>query len=207
MTSPGVIHANMCVASATHCTSVTRAKRFHAEWCPNHAERPSFDVLWHRGRFEAIEVGQYEQQAGRPASIPSRKAGSRTRRSPTAIQSMPAGRSCRQAFHRSVRSRDHPPLSDCLDRVSVPVCTAEAPPNRVGRRCAEEAAQLSGFSEADGDGGNRTRVRGRVKGASTSVAGALISSSARRAGGVPEDQPPEDVPGAARRTAPGEPAF
>jgi len=41
-----------------------------------------------------------------------------------------------------------------------------------------------------GDGGNRTHVRNRVRMASTSVAGALISSSARLAGGVAGDQPP-----------------
>ena len=41
-----------------------------------------------------------------------------------------------------------------------------------------------------GDGGNRTHVRDRVRMASTSVAGALISSLARLAGGVVRDQPP-----------------
>ena len=41
----------------------------------------------------------------------------------------------------------------------------------------------------DGDGGNRTHVRDRARVASTSVAGALISSSARLAGGVAGDQP------------------
>ena len=40
-----------------------------------------------------------------------------------------------------------------------------------------------------GDGGNRTHVRDRAKVASTSVAGALVSSSARLAGGVAVDQP------------------
>jgi hypothetical protein len=40
-----------------------------------------------------------------------------------------------------------------------------------------------------GDGGNRTRVRDRVGMASTSVAGALISSSTCLAGGVVGDQP------------------
>ena len=41
-----------------------------------------------------------------------------------------------------------------------------------------------------GDGGNRTRVRNRVKMASTSVAGALLSSPARHAGRVAGDQSP-----------------
>ena len=41
-----------------------------------------------------------------------------------------------------------------------------------------------------GDGGNRTHVRDRVKMASTSVAGALVSSPARLAGRVAGDQPP-----------------
>jgi site-specific DNA recombinase len=41
-----------------------------------------------------------------------------------------------------------------------------------------------------GDGGNRTHVRNRVWMASTSVAGALISSPTRLAGGVVGDQPP-----------------
>ena len=54
-----------------------------------------------------------------------------------------------------------------------------------------------------GDGGNRTHVRDRVKVASTSVAGALISSPARLAGGVAEDQPAECVPGLARAGLPG----
>src|SRR5271154_2040791 len=43
----------------------------------------------------------------------------------------------------------------------------------------------------DGDGGNRTRVRDRVGMASTSVAGALISSLTRLAGGVVGDQSPK----------------
>jgi hypothetical protein len=42
-----------------------------------------------------------------------------------------------------------------------------------------------------GDGGNRTHVRDRVRMASTSVAGALISSLTRLAGGVVRDQSPE----------------
>ena len=50
----------------------------------------------------------------------------------------------------------------------------------------------------DGDGGNRTRVRDRVRVASTSVAGALISSPTRLAGGVVGDQLSEDVPGSAK---------
>jgi hypothetical protein len=39
--------------------------------------------------------------------------------------------------------------------------------------------------------------------ASTSVAGALISSRSRLAGGVLRDQPPEDVPGLAEADRPG----
>src|SRR5262249_32781315 len=41
------------------------------------------------------------------------------------------------------------------------------------------------------------------EGASTSVAGALVSSRGRLAGGVPRDQPPEDVPGLAEADRPG----
>jgi hypothetical protein len=58
-----------------------------------------------------------------------------------------------------------------------------------------------------GDGGNRTRVRNRVRMASTSVAGALISSPTRLAGGVVGDQPPWISPDWRRRTAPGDPTF
>lgn len=58
-----------------------------------------------------------------------------------------------------------------------------------------------------GDGGNRTRVRGRVRMASTSVAGSLISSWARLAGRVAQDQPPEWSPDRRRRASPGEPAI
>ena len=50
-------------------------------------------------------------------------------------------------------------------------------------------------------------VRNRVKLASTSVSGALISSPARLAGGVAGDQPPRVFPDRRRRTSPGEPAF
>jgi hypothetical protein len=39
--------------------------------------------------------------------------------------------------------------------------------------------------------------------ASTSVAGALVSSRGRLAGGVPRNQPPEDVPGLAEADRPG----
>jgi hypothetical protein len=39
--------------------------------------------------------------------------------------------------------------------------------------------------------------------ASTSVAGALVSSRGRLAGGVPRDQPPEDFPGLAEAGRPG----
>src|SRR6202035_3358435 len=58
-----------------------------------------------------------------------------------------------------------------------------------------------------GDGGNRTRVRSRVWMASTSVAGALISSLASLAGRVVRDQPPEMFPDRRRRASPGEPTF
>jgi hypothetical protein len=58
-----------------------------------------------------------------------------------------------------------------------------------------------------GDGGNRTHVRNRVKMASTSVAGALISSRVRLAGGVARDQPPMVFPAQRRRASPGEPTF
>ena len=54
-----------------------------------------------------------------------------------------------------------------------------------------------------GDGGNRTRVRDRAEMASTSVAGALISSRDRLAGGVARDQLPDDVPGSAGADLPG----
>jgi hypothetical protein len=56
----------------------------------------------------------------------------------------------------------------------------------------EEAPPWQGFAQRQesGDGGNRTHVRNRVRMASTSVAGALISSLARLAGGVVGDQPP-----------------
>jgi len=43
---------------------------------------------------------------------------------------------------------------------------------------------MSDPSDTSGDGGNRTRVRDRVKVASTSVSGALISPQDRLAGGV-----------------------
>jgi hypothetical protein len=60
-----------------------------------------------------------------------------------------------------------------------------------GKRPAQ-GRNLRNFAPAcvSGDGGNRTHVRDRVRMASTSVAGALISSSARLAGGVAGDQPP-----------------
>jgi hypothetical protein len=44
---------------------------------------------------------------------------------------------------------------------------------------------------SNGDGGNRTHVHDRVRMASTSVAGALVSPSSRLAGGVLGGQPPE----------------
>lgn len=61
-----------------------------------------------------------------------------------------------------------------------------------------------GFS---GDGGNRTHVRDRVRMASTSVAGTLISPLASLAGRVARGQPHEMFPDRLRRTSPGEPAF
>lgn len=53
-----------------------------------------------------------------------------------------------------------------------------------------KSAHLQRKRGASGDGGNRTHVRNRVRVASTSVAGPLISSSTRLAGGVVGDQPP-----------------
>ena len=60
-------------------------------------------------------------------------------------------------------------------------------PDPKGRPLDEVRATRDDIS---GDGGNRTHVRDRVRMASTSVAGALISSLARLAGGVAGDQPP-----------------
>ena len=40
ITSPGVSQVNICMALATHSTSVTRAKRFHAEWSRTQTRRP-----------------------------------------------------------------------------------------------------------------------------------------------------------------------
>jgi hypothetical protein len=54
----------------------------------------------------------------------------------------------------------------------------------------EDSVILGSPEPKSGDGGNRTHVRDRVRMASTSVAGALISSLARLAGGVAGDQPP-----------------
>ena len=78
---------------------------------------------------------------------------------------------------------------------------------RVSPVSSPDSALQSQTRGISGDGGNRTHVRNRVRMASTSVSGALISSSARLAGGVAEDQPPEVFPAWRRRTAPGEPAF
>ena len=59
------------------------------------------------------------------------------------------------------------------------------PSRRVRPTTSGGAAQMSGSScITSGDGGNRTRVRDRVKVASTSVSGALISPQNRLAGGV-----------------------
>ncbi len=55
----------------------------------------------------------------------------------------------------------------------------------------------------DGDGGNRTHVRDRTAMASTSVARALISPSARLAGGVAGGQLPKSVPGLVGAILPG----
>lgn len=74
------------------------------------------------------------------------------------------------------------------------------------RRFADLALQ-SQIRGVSGDGGNRTRVRGRVRMASTSVAGSLISSCARLAGRVVQDQPPGWSPDRRRRAFPGEPAI
>jgi hypothetical protein len=68
----------------------------------------------------------------------------------------------------------------------APFRTAEALEPPVKGRSSQFFAPL----RISGDGGNRTRVRDRVRMASTSVAGALISSLARLAGGVAGDQPP-----------------
>jgi hypothetical protein len=61
----------------------------------------------------------------------------------------------------------------------------------------------SGKRGISGDGGNRTHVRDRVRMASTSVAGALISSPTSLAGRVVGDQPPGLSPAWRRRAAPG----
>ena len=74
-------------------------------------------------------------------------------------------------------------------------------------RLVSDLALQSGERVISGDGGNRTHVRDRVKVASTSVAGTLISSLARLAGWVAGDQPPWVSPAWRRRTAPGEPAI
>ncbi|MDT7753894.1 MAG: hypothetical protein QOD96_7556 [Pseudonocardiales bacterium] len=78
-----------------------------------------------------------------------------------------------------------------------------------GRPPPEASKPLNGAAlrGTSGDGGNRTRVRDRVAVASTSVSGALISSSNRLAGGVYEDQLPEMSPVWRERTSPGEPTF
>ena len=68
-----------------------------------------------------------------------------------------------------------------------PTTIAESFPPSV----SPKSPHLQAFRGISGDGGNRTHVRDRVKVASTSVAGALISSPARLAGGVAGDQPAE----------------
>ena len=57
-------------------------------------------------------------------------------------------------------------------------------------RSIAKPPRIRGFRANSGDGGNRTHVRDRVRMASTSVAGALISSLASLAGRVERDQPP-----------------
>ena len=101
-----------------------------------------------------------------------------------------------RACHRTRRGRGF--------RVTTsPVRTASAPRTRClrcsrSRTFAPVGAKLPAKERisrsfalvlSSGDGGNRTHVRNRVKVASTSVAGALISSSTRLAGGVVADQP------------------
>jgi hypothetical protein len=61
-------------------------------------------------------------------------------------------------------------------------------------RLSAKPPRLRGFRAFSGDGGNRTHVRDRVRMASTSVAGALISSLASLAGRVARDQPPSLSP-------------
>ena len=80
------------------------------------------------------------------------------------------------------------PKTRCLrcsrSRTFAPVRAKLPAKERISRISCSFALVLS-----TGDGGNRTHVRDRVKVASTSVAGALISSSTRLAGGVVADQP------------------
>src|SRR6185312_17562081 len=79
--------------------------------------------------------------------------------------------------------------------------------SRPARQYSRRQGRGSGSVAISGDGGNRTHVRNRVRMASTSVAGALVSPLARLAGGVVRGQPHEMFPDRLRRTSPGEPAF
>jgi hypothetical protein len=79
------------------------------------------------------------------------------------------------------------------------------PAGQTPRFSADSNLRTNWRMTLSGDGGNRTRVRDRVAVASTSVSGALISSSDRLAGGVSEDQLPEMSPAWRERTAPGNP--
>src|SRR5215217_6895679 len=87
------------------------------------------------------------------------------------------------------------------------ILTGAAVERRVAPNPGQRVADRVCSSVRNGDGGNRTRVRDRVAAASTSVSGALISSSGRLAGGVSEDQLPEISPVRRERTSPGKPAF
>jgi hypothetical protein len=82
-------------------------------------------------------------------------------------------------------------FSDVRDLVN-PGWVRVVTPRHPKRRRPRPPRGLSRFDlrQDSGDGGNRTHVRNRVRVASTSVAGALISSLARLAGGVVRDQPP-----------------
>lgn len=87
-----------------------------------------------------------------------------------------------------------------------PSAAAEPPPRRTPDDLYATASRKP-KSELSGDGGNRTHVRNRVRMASTSVAGALVSPLASLAGRVARGQPHVMFPDRLRRTSPGEPAF
>ncbi len=75
--------------------------------------------------------------------------------------------------------------------------------------CPGESSSLSTASRSisSGDAENRTRVRGHLGTASTSVSGPLISSRDRLAGGVLRDQPLKLSPARQRRTSGASPLF